>query len=168
MDQIVERQRTPATFNGPLEAGLRAVAILGAAHPRAVDLQRLIALDFLLVHTGDIGGPESLHPEAPLHTAEILVRRKLIERALMLMMTRELVERDITEAGIHYKAGENAAPFLSNLASGYLVALKERAQWLLGELGDFTDDRLRTIMRRFSDQWVEEFQAAERSLGSDA
>jgi len=60
MDKTVERK--PVTFNGPLEAGIRAVAILGAAHPKAFDLQRLTAFDYLLVHTGDVGGPESLHP----------------------------------------------------------------------------------------------------------
>ena len=44
MDEIVAGHHKPATFNGPLEAGLRAVAVLGAAHPRTFDLQRLVAL----------------------------------------------------------------------------------------------------------------------------
>jgi ABC-three component (ABC-3C) system Middle Component 2 len=91
MDQAVGTGRKPATFNGPLEAGVRAVAVLCAAHPQSFDLQRLIAFDYLLVHTGDIGGPESLHPPVPLQSAELLVRRKLVEQALLLMMTRDLV-----------------------------------------------------------------------------
>ena len=91
MVQVKKQDRHPATFNGPLEAGIRAVAILGAAYPQTYDLQRLVAFDYLLVHTGDIGGPESLHPPTPLHSAELLVRRKLVEAALMLMMTRDLV-----------------------------------------------------------------------------
>ena len=80
MDETVAARERPATFNGPLEAGLRAVAILGAAHPRTLDLQRLVAFDYLLVHTGDIGGPASLHPPSPLHSAELLVRRELVQR----------------------------------------------------------------------------------------
>ena len=32
--------RHALTFNGPLEAGVRVVALLGAAFPRAFDLQR--------------------------------------------------------------------------------------------------------------------------------
>ena len=115
MDEVVTQIRKPATFNGPLEAGLRAVAILGSAHPRSFDLQRLVAFDYLLVHTGDIGGPASLHPPTPLQSAELLVRRRLVERALLLMMTRELVERDFVPDGIRYRAGENAVPFLSSL-----------------------------------------------------
>lgn len=167
MGEVVAGSRKPATFNGPLEAGLRAVAVLGAAHPRLFDLQRLVAFDYLLVHTGDIGGPSSLHPPAPLQSAELLVRRKLVQKALLLMMTRELVGREFGMDGIRYCAGENAAPFLSSLESDYLKALKERAAWLVNTLGDCTEQEFRAIMRRFFDHWVEEFQAAERSLGAD-
>ncbi|MEF2975421.1 ABC-three component system middle component 2 [Pseudomonas aeruginosa] len=41
-------RRPPVTFNSPLEAGMRAVAILGMAYPQAYDLQRLVAFDYLL------------------------------------------------------------------------------------------------------------------------
>src|SRR3984893_7458792 len=127
----IEPNAKPATFNGSLEAGLRAGAILGAAFPRSYDLQRLIAFDYLLVHTGDIDGPSSLHPPAPLQSAELLVRRNLVQQALLLMMTRELVAREFGPEGIRYRAGENAAPFLSSLESDYLKALKDRAAWLV-------------------------------------
>jgi hypothetical protein len=167
MDGITAQPANVVTFNGPLEAGLRAVALLGAAYPRAFDLQRLIGFDYLLVHTGDIGGPASLHPPAPLQSAELLVRRRLIERALMLMMTRELVEREVKEDGIKYRAGENAATFLSSLESEYLKGLKERAVWLVHTLGDRNEQDFRAVMRRFFDHWVEEFQAAERSMGAE-
>lgn len=167
MDEAIVNSRKPATFNGPLEAGLRTVAIVGAAHPRSFDLQRLVAFDYLLVHTGDIGGPSSLHPPAPLQSAELLVRRKLVQQALMLMMTRDLVEREFGEEGIRYRAGENAAPFLESLESSYLKALKDRAIWLVDALGDYNEEQFRAVMRRFLDRWIEEFQAAERSLGAD-
>jgi hypothetical protein len=167
MDEVITRQRGPATFNGPLEAGVRSVALLCAAFPRSYDLQRLIAFDYLLVHTGDIGGPDSLHPPAPLQSAELLVRRRLIERALLLMMTRDLVRREARSDGIRYSAGESAMPYMEALQTDYLRALKQRAAWLVGALGDHTEAQFRQVMRRFFDRWVEEFQAAERSLGSD-
>lgn len=167
MDEVASR-RAPATFNGPVEAGVRAVAVLAAAHPHAFDLQRLVAFDYLLVHTGDVGGPGSLHPPVPLHSAEMLVRRKLVEQALLLMMTRDLVRRDASAQGIRYRAGENAAPFLEALQSDYLCALKDRADWLVGEFGAAAEPEFRAVMRRFFDRWVEEFQTAERSLGSDS
>ena len=93
MDTIMSQEHKPITFNSPLEAGIRAVSILGAAYPQTYDLQRLVALDYLLVHTGDIDGPDNLHPPTPMRSAELLVRRKLVEQSLLLMMTRDLVER---------------------------------------------------------------------------
>lgn len=166
MVDVVARRQAPATFNGALEAGVRAVAVLAAAHPNSFDLQRLIAFDYLLVHTGDVGGPLSLHPPAPLHSAELLVRRKLVEEALLLMMTRDLVQREVSAEGIRYRAGENATPFLQALQSGYIGALKDRAEWLVGEFGALSNTEFRALMRRFFDRWVEEFQVAERSLGA--
>lgn len=142
--------------------------MLAAAYPYFFDLQRLIAFDYLLVHTGDVGGPDSLHPPVPLHSAELLVRRKLVERALLLMMTRDLVRREATPNGIRYRAGENAAPFLQTLESDYLVDLKERAEWLAGEFGASSESEFRAVMRKFFDRWVEEFQVAERSLGMES
>lgn len=165
MDAVLKHGGPPATFNGPLEAGIRAVSVLGAAHPLSYDLQRLVAFDYLLVHTGDVGGPDSLHPPTPLHSAELLVRRKLVEQALLLMMTRDLVRREVTPDGIQYGAGENAALFLASLSTSYLRALKERATWLVKTLGSHSDPEFRTVMRRFFDGWVEEFQDVERSMG---
>lgn len=166
--EVMHTGRKPVTFNGPLEAGIRAVSILGAAFPQSYDLQRLVAFDYLLVHTADVGGPESLHPPSPMHSAELLVRRKLVENALLLMMTRDLVQREITPEGIKYIAGENAATFLESVSSSYLQALKERAGWLVGALGKHTDLEFKVVMRRFFDDWVEEFQHVERSMVGDA
>lgn len=164
----MSQERKPITFNGPLEAGIRAVSILGAAYPKTYDLQRLVALDYLLVHTGDINGPDNLHPPTPTRSAELLVRRKLIEQSLLLMMTRDLVVREVTSEGIKYGAGENAATFLSSVSSNYLLALKDRAAWLVETLGDLTDEQFKGMMRRFFDKWVEEFQHVEQSLGGEA
>jgi len=154
------------TFNSPLEAGVRAVNILVQAYPNSYDLQRLVVFDHLIVHTKDIGGPESLHPQLPLRTTEILVRRKLIENGLLLMMSRNLVERVVSNVGITYKAGEMAQTFLNSLVAPYLKALKERALWVVETFGNLDDETLRQTTRRFFDQWIEEFQSSQKSMGA--
>jgi len=90
-----------------------------------------------------------------------------VDQALLLMMTRHLIEREPTADGFRYRAGENAAPFLRALESRYLHDLKARAAWLVQQFGDQGEDEFRLVMARFLDRWVEEFQAAERSLGSE-
>jgi hypothetical protein len=155
------------TFNGPLEAGIRAVAILGAAFPQSCDIERLTAYDYLLVRTQQLGGPDDLHPQGLIETPATQVRRKVVHSALALMMTRDLVARVVEADGIRYKAGETATLFLDSLRSPYLNALKVRANWLVGHLQSYDDAAFRGLMRRFFDGWVVEFQTVERSLGAD-
>jgi hypothetical protein len=164
MDKEVIGRRA-LTFNGPLEAGVRSVALLGAAFPVAYDLQRLTALDYLLVRTAQLGGPDDLHPGAPIGTPATQVRRKVVQSALLLMASRELVARELHADGIRYRAGESAALFLNSLTTPYLTALKERAGWLVNYLKTYTDAEFQALMRRFFDEWVVEFQNVERSLG---
>jgi len=154
-------------FNGPLESGVRAVAMLYAAFPRSFDTQSLTALDYLLVRTSEFGGPEDLHPAAPIRTPATEVRRKTVQTALLLMMTRDLVCRLTTPNGIEYRAGESAAFFLSSLQSPYMQALMERATWLAAAVKDYDANALEALMRQLFDRWVEEFQEAEHQLGSE-
>ena len=167
MDKSVNKPARPKTFNSPLEAGLRAVTLLAAAYPRAYDLQRMVAYDHILVHTSNFGGPRSLHPESPMQSAELLVRRGLVERGLLLMATRDLVVREVTEYGIFYMAGENAAPFLSSIEARYSITMMDCAKWVINNFGDYDDQTFKGILRSYSGNWIEEFQAAEHSLGSE-
>lgn len=165
----MKRPRNPdLPFNTPLETGIRSVAVLVAAHPRAFDLQRLVAFDHLIVHTGDIGGPESLHPELPMRSAELLVRRGLVERGLLLMVSRRLIHREPCKEGILYRAGELAETFLLSLTSPYLTTLRERAQWVTAAFGAMDDDAFRTAMTGLFDRWFEEFQYSKQSLAGEA
>lgn len=153
--------RPALTFNGPLEAGVRAVAVLGSAYPASFDIQRLTALDYLLVRTSVLDGPDDLHPSAPIQTPATEVRRKVVQDAVHMMMTRDLIERHVDEDGITYRAGEAAAVFLNSLTTPYISALKDRARWLTERLSGFDNDAFDDMMRNFFDQWMVEFQDSE-------
>lgn len=156
--------RSAITFNSPLESGVRSVAILFMAYPSAYDLQRLVAFDYLIVHSGDVGGPASLHPQLPLRSTELLVRRNLIERSLLLMISRGLVERITDASGISYRASEMAGTFVSSLTSPYLIALQKRGAWVVNTFGNLTDLALKKTMNDFFGHWIEEFQATQRNM----
>lgn len=162
MDEVASRTQT---FNGPLETGVRAVVVLGVAFPRCFDVQRLTAFDYLLVRTQQLGGPANLHPATPIQTPATEVRRKVILDAVHLMMTRDLVARRVNETGISYCAGEAAATFVDALRTPYHVAMRERAEWLVRHLADYSNDAFDQLMRGFFDTWVVEFQNVEQSLG---
>ncbi|WP_140984623.1 ABC-three component system middle component 2 [Asticcacaulis tiandongensis] len=165
MDEIAETE-APQTFNGALEAGVRAVAILEAAFPKKYDLQRLTALDYLLIRTNVLGGPPNLHPETPVATPATEVRHKIVQGALMLMMTRDLIERHVTKDGLYYSAGETATMFMAALQSPYLQAIKVRAEWLARFVADYDDDAFNDLMSKLFADWIVEFQSVEHSLGT--
>lgn len=147
-----------ATFNSPLETGIRSLSILVAAYPTAFDLQRLVEMDYLVVHSGDTGGPESLHAPLPLRAGELLVRRGLIEQGLMLMMSRDLVQRIAGEDGFRFLAGETAAPFIFSLTSEYSRKLFNRSKWAVKRFEEMSTEEIRKLTRLFFEQWSSEFQ----------
>jgi hypothetical protein len=165
---VTQKHLTSLPFNSPFETGLRSVAILVAAFPRALDLHRLVIFDHLVVHTGDVGGPDSLHPPVPMRSTEILVRRHLVERGLLLMLSRGLLLRTPDEsAGIVYRAGDFAETFLNSLSSPYLAALRERTHWLVETFADLSDEEISARTGPIFDRWVEQFQLAHNSLAGD-
>jgi hypothetical protein len=154
-------------FNSPLETGVRALVILAAAFPRAHDLHRLVQYDYLIVHSADANGPPSLHAALPLRSGELLVRRGLIERGLQLMMSRALVRRETNRNGFFYSAEERAGPFLENLRSAYILGLRERADWVVGEFDDFSAEQLDGLTKKLFQAWTTEFQPIQLTISTD-
>lgn len=145
-------------FNSPMETGVRATIVLDALYPRGLDLARVTWLDHLVVHTADIGGPPSLHPDVPQRTGEFLVRRRLVEDGLNMMRRLHLVETKSTEAGILYTASEEATAFCDSLRSEYGRDLKNRAEWLASYLRDRTDAEIEELINEKIGLWSVEFQ----------
>jgi ABC-three component (ABC-3C) system Middle Component 2 len=158
----------PPLFNSPLETGVRAVVVLDAAFPRSFDLAHLTWFDHLVVHTRDIGGPASLHPDIPQRTGELLVRRRLVEEGLNLMRRVHLVDASVTERGILYQAREEASAFTDSLRSDYARELKERASWLADYLNRVSEADIQALIARRIDRWAVEFQGEIGPASSSA
>ena len=165
MGQIDQPRRRPRIFNTPFETGLRAVVVLTECYPERLSLNRLVVFDHLVVHTGDIHGPPSMHPQDRSRAAEILVRRGLVSSGLALMETRGLVARTATPDGFRYQAGPEAGSFVDLLASRYIKALKERANWLVENVLPHSDEALAQLVRGRMDEWAPEFQTGQDSAG---
>jgi hypothetical protein len=146
-------------FNTPLETGIRSLTILTAIFPQSLDLQYLVYFDYLIVHSGDVEGPESLHAPLPLRSGELTVRRELIKRGLFLMMGRGLVQQLSTSKGFEYTVTDSASAFLSMLSSQYISKLKVRADWVVENFGDSTPEELLVMECQFFQEW--QFQSTE-------
>lgn len=130
-------------FNSSLEAGIRAVVLLESLRPETADLSEMVLLDHVVVHTCDIGGPDSLHADVPGRKGEMLVRRSLVAAGLKLMQLCHLVEEDGTPDGLIWRASDSAASYLELLESDYSVRLKQCAAWLAVEVHSRTKNGFR-------------------------
>lgn len=156
---MTDRRLSP--FNSALETGIRTLAILVAAYPKAHDLHRLVQYDYLTVHSADADGPPSLHPPLPLRSNELLVRRQIVERGLLLIASGGLVRRVSDNLGFLYVAEDAAGAFLSNLRTEYLSGVKERAQWVVDTFDSLTADQLDSVVKRLFEAWTTEFLPVE-------
>ena len=151
-------------FSTPLESGLRALFLLTALR-RPVDLQQLVVLDYLLVHSGDANGPESLHPATPHRAGEILVKRDVIHAGLRLMISRDLAAVEHGAEGVRYRATDLTGTFLTYFDGDYVARLRERAAWVAGAFGG-TIASLPSYVAEHLPQWGGEFgtEAAVRDV----
>lgn len=156
-------------FNSALETGVRSICILVADLSNKFDIQQLLALDHIVVHTGDIeNAPPSLHPNILQRSGELLVRRPLIENGLVLMESKRLVQKVITPDGFYYCATELASVFIESLTNEYIKELSQRAQWAVTMYNDYGDMLFSEIFNSAFDRWRNEFQIAEMSIAKNS
>jgi hypothetical protein len=144
-------------FNSPLEAGIRAVVVLEKLRPISVDLAEMVLFDHVVVHTADLGGPPSLHPDLPDRKGELQVRRRLIERSLELMRRCHLVDQEITDEGVLYRASDEAASYIELLETRYSERLKECADWIAAQVRMNNKLAFKSFVRDRIGDWTDAF-----------
>ena len=146
-------------FNGPVEMGLRCLTILNEAYPAKYSLQKLVAFDYLAVHSDDAPeGPTGLHPQTPNRSGELLVRRDTLSQGLMLYQSRGLLERRFDPKGVYFVATDRSGGFLDALNSEYVLALRQRAGWVVQNFGELPDEELQEFITEHIGVWGAEFE----------
>lgn len=161
----IEHAAPISPFNGALETGIRAVMVLHASYPKTLDVQRLTAMDYLVVRTSLLDGPTDLHPASPTISPVTQVRRKYVQDSLNLMMSRELISQCINDRGIRFIAGECSTFFVDALQTTYLRELYDRAYWLSCYFQEYNDAEFDRLMNQLLENWVSEFQDEADELG---
>lgn len=155
--------KPPQLFNTPLEAGVRAVIILEAFEPAAFDIATLALLDYYVVHTGDAGGPKSIHPQNDSRMGEYFVRRRLVEQGVALMMRASVLEQITDASGISFRAHETASAMLDLMGTSYNRRLQAAAKWLASEANSEGHAKLLVSLKSRVDKWsFETIGAAHR------
>ena len=141
-------------FNNVIETGFRTLCILAAVHPRLFDIETLVCLDYLCVHSGDFeSGIESLHPANPNRAGEIYVRRNIIEQANEIFIQKKLLLRSYQPTGIEYMATELAGSFLDMVTAGYSLALINRADWVSHKIQDLSNMQIQALVKNLTNDY---------------
>lgn len=140
-------------FNNEIEMGLRILIILEKVYPKSFDVEMINYFDYFSLHTKDIGGDESLHPELPNRFGELSVKRNLIHNSLKLLIAKGLIEIKYTESGIEYLAGENVSPFLDNLTEEYTINLSDKVEWVCNKFKDSSYDTIKKFVAENKSKW---------------
>lgn len=155
MDSVTEN--FGKLFNSPLEAGIRAVVVLEKLRPEAADLAEMVLLDHVVVRTADLGGPPSLHPDLSDRKGELLVRRRLVEKSLDLMRRCHLVDQEITDEGVLYRASDEAAGYIELLETHYSERLKDCADWIALQVRAAGKNQFKNLVRAQIGGWTDAF-----------
>lgn len=154
-------------FNTPLEIALRLIYVFNATN-KALDLQRLIYYNYLIIHSADVeGAPNSIHPALPNRACEMLVSRKIIKSGLNLLISKGIIQVVYSKSGIKYKSNSETSFVNEHFNSKYSEELKIRAQWLIDNFDKLSDSKLSDMMNKNIGKWGSEFTAS-RSVLEDA
>ncbi len=142
-------------FNNNIETGLRTLCLLNAFFPKSYDLESLVCLDYICVHSGDFEPQvESLHPPNPSRSGEIFIRRSIIENGLNMLIQKGLVNKLYLTSGIEYSATEFSSAFLDSMTSVYSLELISRAEWVNGRYGGYTREEIESIVKTVATNYV--------------
>lgn len=144
-------------YNRPAEVGIRALIVLSYLND-GVDLQRLTQYDYLLVHSGDLDGPASLHPRSPVRSGELIARRSLVRDSVESLFRKGLISKDYVESGITLRATEAGRVLLTYLRSSYSADLFERARWIGSHVHAMNPQEIERALQEASGKWNYEFE----------
>lgn len=150
--------RNANVFNSPLEIGFRTLYILNGISPVEVDLNRLVIYDYFLLNSSDFpNGPKSLHPPIPHRSAQIIIKPLILKDAMALMRSKELIDIVFSTDGIKYKSNDLTKKFIELQENEYSKKLIEISKWIKGQFGEYSDEKLNTIVENNIPNWGGEF-----------
>lgn len=147
-------------LNSPLEVGLRALLLLQEAFPQHLDLNQLVLLDHSLLHSADLGGPDSLQPAVSMRAGELGIKREAIEAGLQVMVRADLARAGVGDRGFEFWASETSDSFTRLLETAYAGELRTRAAWVVQHFGVLDEPTLREALSSVATHWSEEFSPA--------
>lgn len=148
-------------YNTPTEIGLRLLILLNESKGSLIDIEKMMYLDFLCLHTADIGGPESLHAPIPNRGVQVFSKKELIQKGITVLLSKELIELKPTTQGFMYAVTEAGTLFLTFFQTNYFTKLVERCKWVVRTFGGYSSGQFKTFIDANLLKWGSEFSITD-------
>lgn len=144
-------------FNTDIETSIRLLTLIVKIDGNA-DLQKLIYMDFLALHYGDIDHRvESLHVANPYHVTEVYSRRELIKSSIDILLRKGLVDLHMSYEGIEYSKNNLSKSFLELFDSDYFMELEANVELVTTKFNGYSTSELKTYFDQNIHSWEDEF-----------
>lgn len=154
-------------FNTEIETSIRLLTLVSQVDGCA-DLQKLIYMDFLTLHYGNIDDRSvSLHPANPYHVTEVYSRRELIKSSINILLRKGLINLHMSDKGIEYSRNHLSLPFLKMFESDYYYELKKNVNLVVTNFGNISTVDLKRYFDKNIHSWEDEFKYEVAFRGGD-
>lgn len=147
-------ERKIELFNSAIESALRSLIIIKKL--KSVNLDKLIIYDYLCLNTKDFNGPNSLHAPIPNRNVQILIRRKMIQEGLKILIAKELINVKPLKTGMFYSSNKSTELFSEYLNSEYKKEFTLRVEWVVQNFIDWSDAKLMKFVNENIENWGNE------------
>jgi hypothetical protein len=145
-------------FNSPEEVGTRILFILSLCSKK-MSSQRIMYYDYFVLHLADIDNTYiSLHPDNPNHSSEIAVRRNIVNKGLVLMTSKGLLDIKYTKNGIYYQKNNLTEHFINLFSNGYVEHLKKNITVVIEKFSTYSDAQIYRYINKSIGTWTGEFE----------
>ena len=165
-EEVNDQERNIKLFNTPVEVGLRCLFLLYQFEPVSLSIDKLIYLDYFLIHSGDVSKEQkSIHPKYPFRSSEIVVKRELLMNALKLLISKELANIKFCSSGIEYQITYIGCKALDYFESSYAEEIKKVSKWIHQTYKDHTEEQLSELINANIQKWGSEFTNESKFRG---
>ena len=132
--------------------------LLNETYPRSLSLQRLVVLDYLIVHSDDVpGGPPGLHPQVPHPGRNFLSDAMSYKKGWSCIKAAAYWNSALKLKGLLRGDGTDCGVPRCPLLPTTRLLWRDRARWLVSTYAEMEDDQLQAFAREHVGRWGAEF-----------
>mgnify|MGYP000000712687 FL=1 len=149
-------------YNSKQEIGCRILLILVCTQKK-MRAETLTIYDYFSVHIDDIYSDKlCLHPSNPNHSSELLVRNLMVRNALSFLVSKGLVQIELSEFGIRFYADKFSENISHMLDCNYSRKYVEYVRCVDEYFGKRTEYEIHKYVEKNMKNWKSDLERGEK------